>query len=719
MPRFLLVLIALWGAAPAFAGCPDWAIASTFEHSDNHNSDVLLGDLDANGAHDAVTYGAGVHVAYWGKGGFIRSQTFFNSLLFAAAAVADFNRDGRDDFLLGSAAGASDQSITLALNGGNGQFGELRPVSDVRSNRLAAANLDGDSFPDVIAIGGPGNEIVSLLNDGHGGFLDPLHSGFGAQPTILAAGDLNGDRRDDVIVIDPVRPDVVRAYVNDGSGNLHPFASATLPAAATAIAAADLDGDGRADVAAVTSAGDVVVLRSLPGGFSERARLSIGAPAMQIVTADFDRDGGVDLAVVSKDSIAIFLNDRRTFRRVRDVQQQSILGVIATELTGDALPDLLVRAAAGSLTILPGAGDGTFRGVSEAPRAPASFLRAADLDGDGDQDLVAAGVVYATDWPSGATAVMLNEGGTFKVTGPRSTVIPTDLLLDDLDGDGRPEIVVSGSRVEVTRVRDGKAVLDSFINSAARTLASGDFDGDGKRELVVSNADGGSADLYTFTPEPHFVAHVALPPESFPRGAADFDGDGRDDLLVSRSHTDPHGDDILPDGYVSVLPSLGHGAFGDPIPVAKDIPLLRALIGDFDGDHRPDIAIEADDIRIAYSTGRGFDARAITGSGLEKPIYSITAVADVDGDGKDEIFGPDERESDVITAIFPAGRGAAPRRIASFPVELSLITTIPAIAPFTVAELDGNPGLDIAAVGDYETTIYSGLCPSSPRRRAR
>lgn len=716
----LMVLAAMSVAAPAFAGCPDWTISSTFESESMRSSDVLVGDVNGDGARDVVTFGAGLHVAYGGPLGFARGQKLLDQLQFATAALADFNHDGRDDVVLGSTAAAADQSVVILISKGNGQFEPLRPVSDILVNHVAAANLDGDPFPDLVLIGGPGNELITLINDGHGSFASPLHSGYGAQPTIMAIGDLDGDGRDDVVVIDPDRTDVVRAYLNDGHGNLRPFASATLPSGIVALTAADFEGDGRSDVAAATVGGEIVVLRSLHTGLTERARLAVHAAPSQLAAADFDRDGGVDLAIADKDRIIVLLNDRRTFRRVPDIEQPRTRTVLASDFTGDQLPDLVVRGEDASLSLRPGAGDGTFRGMARAPLAPIGLVRAADLDGDGDVDLVLAGLVYSINWADGDVTVMLNEGGTLKGGGEAFSYsrIPTDLRIDDMDGDGRPEILVASTRVDVLHLRDGKLVTDSVIPSAGGTMAAGDFDGDGRRELAVSSTGGGGADLYTFTPEPRFVTHIVLPPDSFLKDAADFDGDGRDDLLVVRTHFDKYGH-ISSDGFIAVLPSLGHGFFGDPITVVKDLPLLDALIGDFDGDGRPDVAIEADDIRVAYSAGRGFDVRQVTGSGLDKVIFALTAVADVDGDGRDELFGRDNIDDNAVSAVFFAGRGAPPRRITSLPLSVQTIYSVPMRSAFVVAEIDGNPGLDIAAVESRQTVVHSGLCPGPSRRRAR
>src|SRR5439155_3923806 len=124
-----------------------------------------------------------------------------------------------------------------------------------------------------------------------------------------------------------------------------------------------------------------------------------------------------------------------------------------------------------------------------------------------------------------ATSTLLrNTGGTFRAENldPGIKNSATDLRVADLDGDGRPEILIAerGSsspprtaRVAVIRMHDGAPSTDFVLEAPGideTYIATGDFEGDGRQELIMTKAEG-MADLVAFTPEPHVIGHVPLP----------------------------------------------------------------------------------------------------------------------------------------------------------------------------------------------------------------
>lgn len=186
-----------------------------------------------------------------------------------AVAVADFDRDGDPDLLIGALRddGAPGGSLRLLHNDGMGRFTEaaLSSLPVVRANvsALACGDFDGDGDPDV-AVGGcgraygmPGEPLRVLRNDGAGGFVE-VAGPPGAQPThtrALCMVDLDGDGRADLVQANGALlvGEQDRFFRNDGNGRFLDETSLRLPVEneeAGALALADLDGDGDLDLVA-------------------------------------------------------------------------------------------------------------------------------------------------------------------------------------------------------------------------------------------------------------------------------------------------------------------------------------------------------------------------------------------------------------------------------------------------------------------------------------
>ena len=169
-------------------------------------------------------------------------------------------------------------------------------------------------------------------------------------------------------------------------------------------------------------------------------------------------------------------------------------------------------------------------------------MAVADVDGDGDLDLVAGNdgeqnVVYLNDGnatPGFATSV--NVGPTNDST--------TALLVRDMDGDGDLDVVVGNDGEQnVVYLNDGNATPGFAVsvsvgptNDDTSSLAASDLDRDGDLDLVVGN-DGTQDRVYLNdgNATPGFAASVALGPSNSNTTSldtGDFDGDGDVDVVV-------------------------------------------------------------------------------------------------------------------------------------------------------------------------------------------
>lgn len=234
------------------------------------------------------------------------------------------------------------------------------------------------------------------------------------------------------------------------------------------------------------------------------------------------------------------------FSRMRDAELADLDGDGQLELavaTHDQGVVALVRPAAG----------GGFE-VEELDREADTFvheIEVGDLDGDGVLEVYATpsapNRLDGTPQPGAVVRYVPKRGEGRHVVADLGGRHAKEILVADVDGDGRDELYVSveaaeGGDLEIRRYDAGTdpaagTSIATLKDTMCRFLVSADFDGDGRRELVAAAKDSG---VWLLRPgedaeAPWQVSLVDGQSRGFEHAAlaADLDGDGRAELYVA------------------------------------------------------------------------------------------------------------------------------------------------------------------------------------------
>lgn len=355
----------------------------------------------------------------------------------------------------------------------------LPQSAGVNTMDVVAVDLNGDGRLDLVTaqewllntvlMGAAGGRFLEASD-----LLEPLAAdeleqgppqlkqpGRGHDSEDIAVADFDGDGRLDLILVqeDDVkfgRKDVHEYYRGTADGFRR--VRGVLPdTEANAIAHADLNGDGRDDLLIVGAGQDRLLINDGRGGFADETEARLpreGAIGQDGEFADMDGDGDLDIVLGMEGGHALWLNDGRG---------------LFTDVTKDRMP-------------------------------PSGFVEArkvapVDVDDDGDLDLYFSHV----DWQGrdGRDKLFINDG-TGRFTDETEARIPVEsgLTVDarfaDLDGDGDLDMV-RGDRPTISvlmndgrgRFTDVTAAVIGAVGEHVLAVELADFNGDGVTDLYL------------------------------------------------------------------------------------------------------------------------------------------------------------------------------------------------------------------------------------------
>jgi FG-GAP-like repeat len=565
--------------------------------------------------------------------------------------VADFNGDGRPDFLtfVSSDPGGNFQlDMTLFLQKSDGSFAPHK-VSNVPVGFPTVADADGDGKPDILmTISGPtGHNGVPLGQATLNIFRGNGDATFTAQPAItLAQGigynvfvaDLNNDKKPDIIAVsgDQYADVVLETFLNRGGGKFVP---------------------------------GPVYDHGVVGGNI-------------LASGDFNEDGNLDLVIENNFEIQILLgkgdgsfSPGATYNTITPSNPAGPLIVEVGDLNRDRHQDLVVVNATHS-QILLGKGDGTFA--------------------QGQMLATSLGVVLPND---------IYGGPLFNVD---------SAYVGDLNKDGILDLAVtSTSSTTVAAVYYGKgdgSFGNAKIFNLAGTYGSGgssafaDFNRDGRIDVLSLSSSAGYTIAYGRSDGEFDVPIVSQAPNAGTIAKGDFNGDGIEDVAV----IDQPLCSTCAAGTVRVFPGTGKGFLGSPKTYA--IPVFEGTIaaGDVNGDGKVDLVVARNPAQFAQSPTKTPDLSVLIGRGdgtFEAPkSYTLLGVPpittfsssvyliDVNHDGKLDLVG------DWGVAL---GKGNG-----EFQKPISLPSGIKGIMALAPGDFDGSGNVGLAIATNNHDTLF-------------
>lgn len=290
------------------------------------------------------------------------------------------------------AADPTGGNITLLRGDGKGRFGEAMQFPAMPSAHLiASGNFDGDKKPDLVVTTHDSNDAVILMNRG-GRFTErktvKLFDGPRGHNHGLVVADIDKDGRDD-ITVGHQDLDVIAILLGKGDGTFHAPRTYPVGRAPYPHAVADVDGDGRADIVVPNVVGNsVTILRSRGDGtFDPQPPIRVSTPRpYHVAVGRLDRDAHPDLFLTHDDTSVATILFGRERRAVQFNLGFRASGVAIADLNGDSFADV-AAAGSGRVRLFMNDGRGALRpGASFESGGWEVVLR--DVNGDGRPDVI-------------------------------------------------------------------------------------------------------------------------------------------------------------------------------------------------------------------------------------------------------------------------------------------------------------------------------------------
>ncbi len=668
---------------------------------------------------------------YPGKGtlagnDFAPKTDFSQYAALTSMAVADFDGDGKPDMV----SGCSDGTLNTQRN--TSSSGALSFAPNAWANAgssveaVAVGDFDGDGKPDVVSNYFTGGTFTVKRNNssvGNISFESALSfnifnptGGYG-----VAVADFDSDGKPDLVTANG-QYDVFRVFRNTSNGSSINFShvnSYSTGAYAYKVVCGDLNGDGKPDMAVTSGNGnniDVFLNTSTgPGSisFAAKATFAVAGTPWGITIVDLDGDGKLDLAIAntSVSTVSLLRNTSSSgllsfATKVDLTANGNPRSISAGDLDGDGKPEVIVSTSAGKLSVFHNAStSGTLSFGSKVDYTPvntAGEVGIADFDGDGKPDIAYGNSGYSSvsvfrNSPAQAPPTITSFTPTSAIPGSSVTITGTNF-----NTTASNNVVFFGStRATVTAASANSLTVTvpvGVIYAPITVLNTGlSLAAYSTASFMPTYSGKGSITANDLAPKVNFTTDIG----PWTAVMADFDGDGKPDIATANySGTNS----------VSVLrntSTTGAASFATKIDLTAGVSPRYIAVGDVDMDGKPDMVVSNSTFGSGAALVSVFRNTSTSGAISFAAKVDLTAtnrptgiaIGDLDGDGKPDVAVANESSNVVSVFLNTCTTGNV-----SFAAKVDYATgTSP--EDVVIADLDGDGKPDIAVANQSSNTV--------------